>query len=45
MAGDCTSVELKPTATDEAAEPEAVGAIGRQTREKPENLENGGPAQ
>jgi len=40
-AGDCTSVELKPTATDEAAEPEAVGAIGRQTREKPENSENG----
>ena len=44
-AGDCTSVELKPTATDEAAGPDAVGAIGRQTREKPENLENGVPPQ
>ena len=44
-AGECTSVELKPTITDEAAEPEAVGAIGRQTREQPENRENGVPQQ
>ena len=40
-AGECTSLELKPTVTDEAAQPDAVGAIGRQTREKPENSENG----
>jgi hypothetical protein len=40
-AGECISVELKPTATDEAVEPDTVGAIGRQTREKPENFENG----
>jgi hypothetical protein len=44
-AGECTSVELKPTATDEAAEPDAVGAIGRQTREKPENFEKEVPQQ
>ena len=44
-AGDCTSVELRPTATEKAAEPDAVGAIGRQTREKPENLENEIPPQ
>jgi len=44
-AGDCTSVELKPTITDEAAEPDAVGAIVRQTREKPEHLENEVPPQ
>ena len=44
-AGECTSVELKPTITDEAAEPDAVGAIVRQTREKPEHLENGVPPQ
>jgi hypothetical protein len=40
-AGECTSLELKPTVSDEAAQPDAVGAIGRQTREKPETSENG----
>ena len=44
-AGECTSVELKPTAIDEATERDAVGAIGRQAREKPENIENGVPQQ
>jgi hypothetical protein len=43
--GDCTSVELKPTAADEAVEPDAVGAIGQQNREKLENVENGVPPQ
>lgn len=40
-AGECTSLELRPMVSDEAAEPDAVGAIGRQTREKPENSEKG----